>query len=485
MNKLYRYIIIYLSSTLVPVIPFLILLINNEFISPITLIISSFPIIVSFIFLSYLFRDSITRDPNPMGIFYYISKLSKYLLPTFGFFYYLSIISFISSELLLIGNYFKTIDSFLFLIPYIIIFTFLVFNLLNVNIESKIQEIISYTSVISLIILILLFTFPIDINIQYNYIDPFLFIIAYNISVFSGLDILTYYSNHSNNRKTGNATFYGTIFLSIISILLYISLLNIKIKDLSNTILLIFLPISIYSTYMWFYTANKILENISENRLLPYFFRIKNNRNSPIFNIFLSTSIILILIFLNDFGSLLSFFSSFTIIVYILYVISYIKIKVEGKNLHKWRLVKIFIAVFSMTILSYMLLYNFLNNIYAIILTFLIPFIVLTITLKMTWKKNTKLIELYFSKFHFLPYLIRKLWYKEDIKIIEYYIKDGYKILAFSPFLGTIAINIAKKHNVKVYALETSQKVAKKLQEKTKNMDNFFVYIAKKDVSKA
>ncbi len=484
MNKLYRYIIIYLSSTLIPVIPFLILLINNEFVSPITLIILSFPIIISFIFLSYLFRDSITRDPNPMGIFYYISKLSKYLLPTFGFFYYLSIISFISLGLLLIGDYFKTINPFLFLVPYIIIFTFLVFNLLNINIESKIQEIISYTSTISLIILILLFTFPIEINIQYNYnnyIDPFLFIIAYNLSVFSGLDILTYYSNHSNNRKTGNATFYGTILLSIISIFLYISLLNIKIKDLSNIILLIFLPISIYSTYIWFYTANKILENISENRLLPYFFRTKSNRNSPIFNIFLSTSIILIFLFLNDFGHLLSFFSSFTIIIYILYLISYIKIKVEGKNLHKWRLVKIFIAVFSMTTLSYMLLYNFLNNIYAAILILSISLIVLIITLKITWKKNTKLIELYFSKFHFLPYLIRKLWYKEDIKIIEYYIKDGYKILGFGPFLGDISIHIARKYNVKIYVLEIFQKIAKKLQEKTKNMDNFFVYITKKN----
>ena len=481
MNKLYRYIIIHLSSTLTPVIPFLILLINNEFVSPITLIISSFPIIISFIFLSYLFRDSITRDPNPMGIFYYISKLSKYLLPTFGFFYYLSIISFISSELLLIDTYFKIINSFSFLIPYIIIFTFLLFNLFNINIESKIQEIISYISIISSIILILLFTFSIDINIQYNYIDPFLFIIAYNISVFSGLDILTYYSNYSNNRKTGNATFYGTILLSIISIFLYISLLNIKIKNLSNIVLLIFLPISIYSTYIWFYTANKILENISENRLLPYFFRIKNNKNSPIFNIFLSTSIILIFLFLNDFSHLLSFFSSFTIIIYILYVISYIKIKVEGKNLHKWRLVKIFIAVFSMTTLFYMLLYNFLNNIYAVILTFFISFIALIITLKITWKKDIKLIELYFSKFHFLPYLIRKLWYKEDIKIIEYYIKDGYKILDFGPFLGDIAIHIARKYNVKVYALEISQKIARKLQKKTKNMDNFFVYIAKKD----
>jgi len=486
MNKLYRYIIIYLSSTLTPTIPFLILLINNEFVSPITLIIASFPIIVSFIFLSYLFRDSITRDPNPIGILYYISKLSKYLLPTFGFFYYLSIISFISLELLLISDYFKIVTSFSFLIPYIIMFTFLVFNLFNINIESKIQEIISYISVISLIILILLFTFPIDINIQYNHIDPshidpFLFIIAYNISVFSGLDILTYYSNHSNSRKTGNATFYGTIFLSIISIFLYISLLNIKIKDLSNTILLIFLPISIYSTYIWFYTANKILENISENRLLPYFFRIKNNKNSPIFNIFLSTSIILIFLSLNDFGDLLSFFSSFTIIIYVLYVISYIKIKVEGKNLHNWRLVKIFIAVFSMTILSYMLLYNFLNNIYAVILTLSISLIVLITTLKITWKKDTKLTELYFSKFHFLPYLIRKLWYKEDIKIIEYYIKDGYKILDFGPFLGDITIHIARKYNVKVYALEISQKIAKKLQEKTKNMNNFFVYITKKD----
>ncbi len=484
MNKLYRYIIIYLSSTLVPAIPFLILLINNEFISPITFIILSFPIIVSFIFLSYLFRDSIIRDPNPMGIFYYISKLSKYLLPTFGFFYYLSTISFISLGLLLIGDYFKTINSFLFLVPYIIIFTFLVFNLLNINIESKIQKIISYTSTISLIILILLFTFPIDINIQYNYnnyIDLFLFIIAYNLSIFSGLDILTYYSNYSNNRKTGNATFYGTILLSIISIFLYISLLNIKIKDLSDIILLIFLPISIYSTYIWFYTANKILENISENRLLPYFFRIKNNRNSPIFNIFLSTSIILIFLSLNDLGHLLSLFSSSTIIIYILYVISYIKIKVKGKSLHKWRLAKIFIAIFSMIILSYMLLYDFLNNIYAAILTLSISLIVLIITLKMTWKKNTKLVELYFSKFHLLPYLIRKLWYKEDIKIIEYYIKDGYKILGFGPFFVDITIHIARKYNVKVYALEMFQKIAKKLQEKTKNMDNFFVYITKKD----
>jgi len=86
MNKLYKYIIVYLSSTLAPAIPFLILLINKESINQLILILLSFPIIISFIFLSYLFRDSITRDPNPMGIFYYISKLSKYLLPTFGFF---------------------------------------------------------------------------------------------------------------------------------------------------------------------------------------------------------------------------------------------------------------------------------------------------------------------------------------------------------------------------------------------------------------
>jgi len=481
MKKLSYYIILFLSSVIVPEIPFLILLMNTQYISIQYFLISSIPIILTFILLSYLFRDSITRDPNPMGIFYYISKLSKYLLPTFGFFYYLSIISFISSELLLINDYFKIINPFLFLILYIVIFTFLVLNLFNIDIESKIQEIISYTSIISFIIIILLFIFPINMNIQYGSIDPFLFTIVYNTTIFSGLDILTYYSNYSNNRKTGNATFYGTIFLSIISILLYISLLNIKIENIDNIIILIFLPISIYSTYIWFYTANKILENISENKLLPYFFRIKNNRGSPIFNIFLSSSIILIFLFLNDFNYLLSFFSSFTIIIYILYIISYIKIKVEGKNLHKWRLIKIFIAVFSMTALSYLLLYDFLSNIYSIILTFSISIIILILTLNITWKKNTKFIRFYFSKLYFIPYLIRKARYKEDIKIVEYYIKDGYKILDFGPFLGDISINIAKKYNVKVYALDISQKIVRKLQKKAKNLNNFFVYIAKKD----
>ena len=481
MKKLSYYIILFLSSVIVPEIPFLILLMNTRYISIQYFLISSIPIIIAFILLSYLFRDSITRDPNPMGVFYYISKLSKYLLPTFGFFYYLSIISFISSELLLINDYFKIINPFLFLIPYMIIFTFLVLNLFNIDIESKIQEIISYTSIISSIIIILLFIFPINMNIQYGSIDPFLFTIVYNTTIFSGLDILTYYSNYSNNRKTGNATFYGTIFLSIISILLYISLLNIKIENIDNIIILIFLPISIYSTYIWFYTANKILENISENKLLPYFFRIKNNRGSPIFNIFLSSSIILIFLFLNGFNYLLSFFSSFTIIIYILYIISYIKIKVEGKNLHKWRLIKIFIAVFSMTALSYLLLYDFLSNIYSIILTFSISIIILILTLNITWKKNTKFIRFYFSKLYFIPYLIRKARYKEDIKIVEYYIKDGYKILDFGPFLGDISINIAKKYNVKVYALDISKKIVRKLQKKAKNLNNFFVYIAKKD----
>jgi len=481
MNKLYKYIIIYLSSTLTPEIPFLILLINREFINPLILILLSFPVIISFIFLSYLFRDSITRDPNPMGVFYYISKLSKYLLPIFGFFYYLSIISFISSELLLINDSFKIINPFLFLIPYILIFNFIVLNLFNIDIESKIQEIISYISIISLIILILLFIFPINMNIQYNSINPFLFTIEYNVTIFSGLDIFTYYSNYSNNRKTGNATFYGTILLSIISILLYISLLNIKTENISNIIILIFLPISIYSTYIWFYTANKILENISENKLLPYFFRIKNNRDSPIFNIFLSSFIILTFLFLNNFNYLLSFFSSFTIIIYVLYIMSYIKIKVEGKNLHKWRLIKIFIAVFSMTTLSYLLFYDFLSNIYSIILSFSISIIILILTLYITWKKNTKFIKFYFSKLYFIPYLIRKVRYKEDIKIVEYYVKDGYKILDFGPFLGDISINIAKKYNVKVYALDISQKIIRKLQKRTKNMKNFFVYIAKKD----
>jgi len=481
MKKLSYYIILFLSSVIVPEIPFLILLMNTQYISIQYFLISSIPIILTFILLSYLFRDSITRDPNPMGVFYYISKLSKYLLPTFGFFYYLSIISFISSELLLINDYFKIINPFLFLIIYVVIFTFLVLNLFNIDIESKIQEIISYTSIISFIIIILLFIFPINMNIQYSSIDPFLFTIVYNTTIFSGLDILTYYSNYSNNRKTGNATFYGTIFLSIISILLYISLLNIKIENIDNIIILIFLPISIYSTYIWFYTANKILENISENKLLPYFFRIKNNRGSPIFNIFLSSSIILIFLFLNDFNYLLSFFSSFTIIIYILYIISYIKIKVEGKNLHKWRLIKIFIAVFSMTALSYLLLYDFLSNIYSIILTFSISIIILILTLNITWKKNTKFIRFYFSKLYFIPYLIRKARYKEDIKMVEYYIKDGYKILDFGPFLGDISINIAKKYNVKVYALDISKKIVRKLQKKTKNLNNFFVYIAKKD----
>jgi len=454
---------------------------NTQYISIQYFLISSFPIIIAFILLSYLFRDSITRDPNPLGIFHYISKLSKYLLPTFGFFYYLSIISFISSELLLINDYFKIINPFLFLISYIIIFSFLIFNLLNIDIESKLQEIISYISIISLIVLILFFIFPININIQYNSINPFLFTITYNITIFDGLDIFTYYSNYSNNRKTGNATFYGAIFLSIISILLYISLLNIKIENIDSIILLIFLPISIYSTYIWFYTANKILENISENKLLPYFFRIKNNRDSPIFNVFLSSFIILIFLFLNNFNYLLSFFSSFTIIIYILYIISYIKIKVEGKYLHKWRLIKIFFAIFSMTTLSYLLLYEFLSNIYSIIITFSISIIILILTLNITWKKNTKLIKFYFSKLYFIPYLIRKIRYKEDIKIIEYYVKDGYKILDFGPFLGDISIYIAKKYNVKVYALDISQKIVRKLQKKTKNLNNFFVYIAKKD----
>ncbi|MFP3167187.1 MAG: methyltransferase domain-containing protein [Candidatus Nanopusillus sp.] len=481
MKKLSYYIILFLSSVIVPEIPFLILLINTQYISIQYFLISSIPIIIAFILLSYLFRDSITRDPNPMGIFYYIYKLSKYLLPIFGFFYYLSIISFISSELLLINDYFKIINPFLFLIPYIVIFSFIILNLFNMDIESKIQEIISYTSIIPSIILILLFIFPINMNIQYSSINPFLFTIEYNTTIFSGLDILTYYSNYSNNRKTGNSTFYGTILLSILSILLYISLLNIKIENIGNIIFLIFLPISIYSTYIWFYTANKILENISENKLLPYFFRIKNNRDSPIFNIFLSSSIILIFLFLNNFNYLLSFFSSLTIIIYILYIISYIKIKVEGKNLHKWRLIKIFIAVFSMTALSYLLLYDFLSNIYSIILTFSISIIILILTLNITWKKNTKFIRFYFSKLYFIPYLIRKARYKEDIKIVEYYIKDGYKILDFGPFLGDISINIAKKYNVKVYALDISKKIVRKLQKRTKDMKNFFVYIAKKD----
>jgi amino acid transporter len=481
MKRFSYYIILFLSSVIVPEIPFLILLMNTQYISIQYFLISSIPIIIAFILLSYLFRDSITRDPNPLGIFHYISRLSKYLLPTFGFFYYLSIISFISSELLLINDYFKIINPFLFLIPYIIIFTFLIFNLLNIDIESKLQEIISYISIISLIVLLLFFIFPINIYIQYNSINPFLFTITYNTVIFDGLDIFTYYSNYSNNRKTGNATFYGTILLSIISILLYISLLNIKIENIDRIILLIFLPISIYSTYIWFYTANKILKNISENKLLPYFFRIKNNRDSPIFNVFLSSFIILIFLFLNNFNYLLSFFSSFTIIIYILYIISYIKIKVEGKKLHKWRLIKIFFAIFSMTTLSYLLLYEFLNNIYAIILTFSISIIILILTLNITWKKNTKLIKFYFSKLYFIPYLIRKIRYKEDIKIIEYYVKDGYKILDFGPFLGDISIYIAKKYNVKIYALDISQKIVRKLQKKTKNLNNFFVYIAKKD----
>jgi len=454
---------------------------NTQYISIQYFLISSIPIILTFILLSYLFRDSITRDPNPLGIFHYISKLSKYLLPTFGFFYYLSIISFISSELLLINNFLSKINPLLFTIAYIMIFSFIIFNLFNIDIESKLQEIISYISIISSIILILLFIFPININIQYNSINPFLFTISYNTAIFSGLDILTYYSNYSNNRKTGNATFYGTILLSIISILLYISLLNIRIENIGSIILLIFLPISIYSTYIWFYTANKILENISEKKLLPYFFRMKNNRDSPIFNIFLSAFIILIFLFLNNFNYLLSFFISFTIIIYILYIVSYIKIKVEGKNLHKWRLIKIFIAVFSMTTLSYLLLYDFLNNIYAIIITFLISISILTVTLKITWKKNTELIKFYFSKLYFLSYIIRKIRYKEDIKIVEYYIKDGYKILDFGPYLGDISINIAKRYNVKVYALDISQKIVRKLQKRTKNLNNFFVYIAKKD----
>ncbi|MFP3284189.1 MAG: hypothetical protein RXO65_01970, partial [Candidatus Nanopusillus acidilobi] len=324
MKKLSYYIILFLSSVIVPEIPFLILLMNNQYISIQYFLISSIPIILTFILLSYLFRDSITRDPNPLGIFHYISKLSKYLLPTFGFFYYLSLISFISSELLLINNFLSKIDPLLFTISYIMIFSFIIFNLFNIDIESKLQEIISYISIISSIILIFFFIFPININIQYNSINPFLFTISYNTAIFSGLDILTYYSNYSNNRKTGNATFYGTILLSIISILLYISLLNIRIENISSIILLIFLPISIYSTYIWFYTANKILENISEKKLLPYFFRMKNNRDSPIFNVFLSAFIILIFLFLNNFNYLLSFFISFTIIIYILYIVSYI-----------------------------------------------------------------------------------------------------------------------------------------------------------------
>ena len=72
MKKISYYIIIFLSSVIVPEIPFLILLINTQYISIQYFLISSIPIIIAFILLSYLFRDSITRDPNPMGVFYYI-----------------------------------------------------------------------------------------------------------------------------------------------------------------------------------------------------------------------------------------------------------------------------------------------------------------------------------------------------------------------------------------------------------------------------
>ncbi|MGC9132876.1 MAG: class I SAM-dependent methyltransferase [Nanopusillaceae archaeon] len=479
MKRTFDYLIIFISSIITPTVPFLLLLIKSDYISPIFLLLSSIPFILSFIFLSYLLRDSITRDPNKMGIFHYIGKLSRHLLPYLGITYYLSTISFISSEFYLLLYFLKEIDIYLVFIPYLIILIFLLFNLFDINIESKFEEIISYLSFF-LLIIILSFIYPINLNIENN-TNIFSFSLIYFSSIFSGIDLLTYYSNYFNSKKTGNSTYYGTIIISILSFLLYLSFLNIRNSHFYTLILFLSLPFGILTTYIWFYTANNILKYISEEKLLPYIFRIKNRNDSPIFNIFLSTFLILILISIFKITDILSFFSIFTIIIYILYIISYNKIKLSSKYFSRKRFFKIFLSILALTIFFYYLFYYIIQNILILIISFFIFILSIFIALKITWKKNIKLIRFYFSYLYFLSYLFRKIFHKEDIKIIECFVKNKYKILDFGPFLGDISIEIAKKYNVKIYGIDISLKIIRKLLKKAKKLENYFVYIAKKD----
>lgn len=144
-------------------------------------------------------------------------------------------------------------------------------------------------------------------------------------------------------------------------------------------------------------------------------------------------------------------------------------------------MLKLFLAIFSLTLFIYFSFYYLSSNTDSIIFTIITIIIILLLSLKLEWKKNKKLIKFYFSKLYFIPYLYRKIFYKKDIQIIESFVKENYNILDFGPFSGDISIDIAKNFNVKVYAIDISKDIIDRLSKKVANLDNYYLHIAKKD----
>ncbi|BBL45189.1 hypothetical protein MJ1_0008 [Nanobdella aerobiophila] len=481
-NKSIRYLIIFISSVFIPEIPLILLYIKSYNIDIISFLLLSTPVIISFIILSCLIRDSITRDPNKLGLFHYISKISKHLEVISGIFYYLSTIITIATEIILIKNLVTLINPLLIILPYIIIGIFFIMAYYNININSRYIDNIAIISLIFIIIIFIfsIFSFKFNIKVADN-INPLIFTLIYNISIFSGIDILTYYSDYNNNRILGNVTFIGTLIISILLIISYISFISLFNTLYYPYLIYYFLPFGILNIYIWYYTSNFIINNLAEENLITSTISEKNKYNSPYIIFSISTILIFTLSTFTNVNNILSFFSVSILIIYIIYIISYIKIKVTSKYFNRNRMLKLFLAIFSLTLFIYFSFYYLSSNTDSIIFTIITIIIILLLSLKLEWKKNKKLIKFYFSKLYFIPYLYRKIFYKKDIQIIESFVKENYNILDFGPFSGDISIDIAKNFNVKVYAIDISKDIIDRLSKKVANLDNYYLHIAKKD----
>ncbi|MGC9079266.1 MAG: methyltransferase domain-containing protein [Nanopusillaceae archaeon] len=477
-----EYIGIFVSSIFFSTIPFLILFIEDYGIIPIDSFLIFYTISSSaFILLSYLLRDSITRDPNKLGILHYILKLSKYAFAAAYILYYLSTLIFFSSLLILFDNFLAKYISIKYIIPILMILIFAFMNYRNYDIESSYIKITSTISILIFLVLVL-FSFLNSSTISNASLDYLSYSIIFSSSIFAGIDLLTFYSNYYNNRKTGNATLIGTLIIFLLSIIFYIFISRIyNIESLMSILNIVFFFIGILNMYVWFYTMNNILSYAAEVNIFPAIFKEKSKYDSPKNTIILSTILIILFTSIRNILDFLLFFSSTVFYIYILYIISYIKIKLSSKYFNKFRLLKLFISVYLLAFFIYLYLYNLTANYYSIFISLMIFFTLFFISIKTIWKKSPKTIKFYFSKLYPIPYIVRKFTYKNDLNIFESFINDNAIILDFGPFSGDISINLAKKHNIKVYALEISKKIVDKIKKKTKNMDNYYVIIGEKD----
>ncbi len=477
MNKYTLYILILISSTIGPAIPHLTLFTLNKNTEIFISTIYSFIIFISFFIFSYLLKEAIKKEVSSFGILFYYNHLSRTMFIISSIIYIFLSLTYVSLNFYLIESIVNNkIYGKIFFFIFILIFSLLILK--EVKIESK------YTYSISLLMIFLIISiFFISIlstdhkhTLEIN-IDPLIFSAVFFTSIFSGIEALTFISNIKNSKDIEKAYIIGTPTIYFLSLIFLYSINSISKSSLSflieNYLIVAFTIFSNLIFYIWIYIIINLIESLSKERILPKIFLDRK------FSLLVSI-IIISTIYLSNISSKLLEYTFLTLLFYILFLISFIKLEIYDKYFSKKKIINIFLAETSLVFLLYILLYLLLKNPISVS-TILILFILLFLSMKIEWKNKKEYIKFYLSTFYYLIKIFRFFITIKDKKYIESFVKDRYRILDYGAFDGGISIYLSKKYNIEVYASEMSKKLAKKIYEKSKNIKNYRVFLWEKD----